>query len=461
MGAKRQMTGLSGVLLGAVAACVLISACGDRQEEAVGELYQSDYAFTVEDFFRAAAAGDLVAVRWFLGAGMEPGVEDVSKTTALHMAAATGSSDVVRELLAHGAEASTERLDGRTPLMLAAEAGDSRSVKMLLDAGGKALGKDSHGWSALALAAYGGFERVVETLVPLSRPLLNDALLLAAIGGHVASIDHLVSDSALVDTRSPDERTPLMLAAARGHEDAVKILLHHGANWHATDGDEHTAAQMAAGGGHEGVVTILESAGRNAGERGGGDESFVPGIDGEPVLYSSRTRRLDGERLVGEGEVHRHLRMMAYRERQLPILFRGLATVDGQIAAEVRLLTGANDTFLVLQGEPIPDTNLLVVAIEEHWLSGKEGQGEPLRVGRMVVRDTLTGDVVGVTRDDPGKSAKSFALVRHEGTGQLYEVRRGDQFTARGESFRILDLRPREVLIESLESGGVSKIELP
>lgn len=462
MNAKRQVTHWGGLLLGAVAAGLLVCGCGDRQEAAVNELYQIDYAFSVEDFFRAAADGDLRAVRWFLGAGMEAGVADSAEMTALHVAAGSGSTEVVRELLGMGVDPRAERLDGRTPLMLAAESGDSRSVQLLLDVGGEPLEKDAHGWSALALAAYGGFERAVEVLVPLSRPFLNDALLLAALGGHVGSIDHLVSAAAVVDTRSPEERTPLMLAAARGHQDAVKFLLHHGANWYATDAEDRTAAQLAAAGGHEEIVGMIESAEIDASVRGSGDGSFVPGDDGRQVLYSSRTRRLDGERLVGippgDKDLRAHLRMLAYRERQLPILFLGLAEVDGEIAAEVRLLTGENDSLLVLRGEVIPQTELLVEAIEAHWLEGKEGQGVPISVGRMVVRDQLSGDVIGVTRDDPGRSAKSFALVRHAGTGQMYEVRRGDGFRAMGQRFHVLDLRAAEVLVEDVEDGSVTRL---
>ena len=314
----------------AVLASGLLAGCGgkDRQEEAVNDLYEAEYAFTVEEFFRAAHAGDLKAVRWFIGAGMDPAVADVSKTQALHMATEGGQAAVVEELLGLGVDPTAVRLDGRTPLMLAAEAGDGRSVEMLIDAGSPVLGKDSKGWSALALAAYGGFSRAVEALVPLSRPHLNDALLLAAIGGHVGAIDHLLSGSAEVDVRSPERRTPLMLAAARGHDDAVSILLHHGANWYATDVESNTAAQMAAAGGHGSVVNLLETAHLDDAERGAGDASFVPEVPaGEEWLYSSQTRRIDNVSLVGGvgeyGELGQLLRLLSYRERQLPIQFDG------------------------------------------------------------------------------------------------------------------------------------------
>ncbi|MFT4550963.1 MAG: ankyrin repeat protein [Verrucomicrobiales bacterium] len=456
---KNHPVGLNGgVLLLAAALCLLFSGCGDRQEEAVGELFESNYAFSVEEFFRASAQGDLKAVRWFLDAGMGVGVADNSKSQALHMAAAAAQPVIVEHLLSHGANPTSERLDGRTPLMMAAESGDGRSVELLLDAGCSALQKDGNGWSALALAAYGGFGRAVESLVPLSRPLLNDALLIAAMGGHVSSIDHLVAGAAEVDTRSPEQRTPLMLAAARGHDDAVKFLLHHGANWYATDVESKTGAQMAAEAGHGAIVNLLDTADLDDRFDSAGNDSFVPEDQDGGVLYSSKTRRIDGEELIathdGQDDLRDELQMLAYRERQLPIRFDGTVAAGGG-AAEVRLLFGDNSTYLIEEGATIPETHLELQAIEEYWSEGKEGLGVPQRIARLVVRDVVSGEVIGVTPEDPGKSAKSFALVKHGGTGQIYEVRRGDRFEVLGSHFRVMDVRSSELLIEELVSGAV------
>ncbi len=324
--------------------------------------------------------------------------------------------------------------------MLAAAAGDGRSVELLLDEGVSTLQKDTKGWTAIALAAYGGFARAVEALVPFSHVHLNDALLLAAIGGHVGAIDPLVSGAAVVDARSPERRTPLMLAAARGNEDAVRYLLHHGANWYATDAGQSTAAQLAADGGHENIVDLLESAHLDDAEHVWGDGSFVPEEGDEAVFYSSRTRRLEGGNLLGSGSerlvLGEELRMLAYRERQLPIFFGGDIDAAGE-EAEVRLLFGDNETYRVRAGDRIPMTELEVVAIESRWSTGKDGQGKPARSARLLVRDLATGELIGVTPDDPGRMAKSYALMEHGSTGQVYEARRGDRFRVMGAEFRV------------------------
>ena len=127
-------------------------------------------------------------------------------------------------------------------------------------------------------------------------------------------------------------------------------------------------------------------------------------------------------------------------------------------AAEVRLLFGENETFLVRQGDVIPQTHLEVTAVEVNWSRGKEGQGAALRVARLVLQDLVNGEVIGVTPGDPGRSARSFSLVKHAGTGQIYELRRGDRFDALGGQFRVLDMRPAEVLVEELASGAVVRL---
>ncbi|MGI9241199.1 MAG: ankyrin repeat domain-containing protein, partial [Verrucomicrobiales bacterium] len=288
------------------------------------------------------------------------------------------------------------------------------------------------------------------------------ALLLAAIGGHVGAIDPLVSGAAVVDARSPDQRTPLMLAAARGNEDAVRILLHHGANWYATDEGQSTASQLAAEEGHGDIVHLLDSAHLNDAESVAGDESFVPDEDGGAVIYSSRTRRLDGEALLGSGsteiDLREELHMLAYRERQLPIYFGGDADALGE-EAEVRLLFGEHETYRLRVGDRVPKTELGVLAIEVRWSRGKEGQGRPVRSVRLVVKDLVSGEVIGVTPDDPGRSAKSFALMEHGSTGQVYQVRRGDRFRLMGADFRVLEIRASEVLIEDAVSAEVTSIE--
>ena len=102
---------------------MLFKGCGDHQEEAVAELFEDDYGFSLEEFFRAAGTGDVAAVRSFIAAGINPNVTDVAKVQALHVACASGRSRVVELLLEEGADPGTPRGDERTPLMLASRIG--------------------------------------------------------------------------------------------------------------------------------------------------------------------------------------------------------------------------------------------------------------------------------------------------------------------------------------------------
>jgi len=443
---------------------VFFSACGDRQEAAVVELFEDDYGFSVDEFLRAAEEGNVGAVRRFIAGGMNPAAADIASVQALHVACAAGKNKVVEELLKVGVDPLVARGDDRTPLMLAAESGDGHSVKLLLDAGAEPLRRDASGWTAIGLAAYGGFAQAVEVLAPLSRPLLDDALLLAAIGGHVAAIDPLVSSDAKIDARSADEKTPLMLAAARGHGNTVEYLLHHGANNYATDRDENTAAQMAEAGGHDEIVNLLESAHRKESKLGADSETFDQNMVAEEVLYSQEARRLDGERLIGSdgspSALARNMQMSGYQERQLPIHLQGVTTdPGGGRLAQIKLLFGGHELVDVRAGELVPLTQLKVEAIEEDWISGKEGQGTSLRVLSLVVRDLGSGERIAITPEDPGISAKSHALVRYQITGQVYEARRGDVFAIGENSFRVFDISPRQVFFENVADGAVLSVK--
>ena len=99
------------------------------------------------------------------------------------------------------------------------------------------------------------------------------------------------------------------------------------------------------------------------------------------------------------------------------------------------------------------------MAIEVHWFDGKGPEAEPVRAARLVLRDVVSDEVIGVTPEDPGITAKSFALAEHTATGQVYDLRRGDTFEAIGGRFRVLNLRPRKVVLEELASGVVVTLE--
>ena len=249
----RRLNG--GVIVLAMALGVFCVACSrDRQEDAIGELFEADFAFTVDDFLRAAKEGRHDVVRLHLQAGMAVDAENQFGERALGLAAERAHRRVVEVLLDAGADPDIAGPGMRTPLLGAAEAGDAASVRDLIALGADATHKDILGWTPLRLAAYYGRDRVMAELLPLHPAKdLDAALLLAATQGHVGILDQLLAAGADVYQRTPEGQTALMLAAVRGHLGAVRVLLQRGANLFANDVEGKTATAIAEDAGEASV----------------------------------------------------------------------------------------------------------------------------------------------------------------------------------------------------------------
>ena len=118
----------------AVLALVLIG-CSDKQNSKIDDLAAQGYAFSVADFHRAAALGDVASLEAFLEAGMSVDAPDPNGGTALLGAALAGEANAVTFLIDHGADgASLAGSDGRNLLMMTAEIGADDVVQVLLAA---------------------------------------------------------------------------------------------------------------------------------------------------------------------------------------------------------------------------------------------------------------------------------------------------------------------------------------
>ncbi len=436
----------------AVVVCLLVGCARDQQESAVRELFDADYAFTVDDYLRAARDGKVAVLRSYLAAGMGVDSENQFGDRALLLAAERGHGAVVKLLLGGGASVAELGPGLRTALIGAAEAGDLVAVRALLDAGADPRHRDQEGWTALRIAAYHGYPDAVGELIPVSDAgEIDAAMLLAAVGGDVGVLDRLLEAGADVYRRTPERQTALMLAAGRGHRESVELLLQHGANRFATDADGMTAAQLAHRGGQPEIEALLRR---------------PPEVDlaGQPVavLAESEVERpgevwqLRGARLEGDPDTERPLAVARYREEQVPAALESVDSDAGQ--TEFRLLYGGHRLVRVGVGEQVPGTPFEIVAVDRRLTSTKERGGAPVAVERATVRDMRSGQQFVMSADDPGLSAFTYVEFR-DARGRSFRGRRGDTFEigAGGTAvpFRILELRPREVLVERLDDGRV------
>jgi ankyrin repeat protein len=132
----------------------LFSSCGKSPEEARRELRQMNVEYSENSFIKSAKEGDILAIRLFLNAGMNPNAKDGEGKTALIAASEAGRDQVVKLLLAKGAdiEAKDNERDA-TALLWASAKEKTKTMRILLDKGANIRAKDKDGDNALIRAA--------------------------------------------------------------------------------------------------------------------------------------------------------------------------------------------------------------------------------------------------------------------------------------------------------------------
>lgn len=482
---------------------VLLTGCGDEENSKIEDLSGKGYAFSVADFHRAAAAGDVDALEWFLGAGMDPNVQGTNGDTALLSAIRAGSGEATSYLLDRAADARAVRgAEGRNGLMIASHDGSEEVVQVLLSKGAyDPVERDRNGYHALALAISNGHNDVVDLLAArANRDMLDDGLLMAAVLGDVNTADLLLSRGASVLARDANGRTPLMHAAKRGNVEMVRLLMDNGSNRYAVDGETGaTAGQMAD-------ELLNQSVGENAPAPRLQDQQTVvallnrePGVieaevagtlvdkrelltvnsDGSLPLAETpelRDQVRVGERLNGavielgeagiitakpvvgdevSGEKLRtELTMREYRTKPLPVI---VERVDADNSAEMRLLYGDHQKVYVREGEQVAQLPLEVVSVKRLMRHSKDTVGALADVSKVRLRNTQTGRVYELTTGLEATAGAPYAVLERP-TGALFKAEAGDKFgVAIGESerFHVIDVRADAVVIEDVKTREV------
>jgi uncharacterized protein len=141
---------------------------------------ECEFLESLPPLVRAAASGDLPAVRAVLDAGTDVGDSDQDGWTALHAAATRRHPEAVEALPAAGADPNATN-DGFSVLLNAAGPGDAASVRLLLQAGATVRARHpSYGWTPLSRAAEWCNIDVVQLLVSAGADVEENAPLIAA-----------------------------------------------------------------------------------------------------------------------------------------------------------------------------------------------------------------------------------------------------------------------------------------
>ena len=198
---------------------------------------------------------ELHCVRILLEMGVS--AKDVVRdSSALHLAVLSGNKKVVKVLLDHGAHvnATDEHLGKlrNTPLHLAAKAGHSDIAVMLVEAGADMLAVNMDCGTSMEVAARYGNVEVMEALCELGAHVEDSQLHQGAHYGRVETIQFLLRKGLDVNTT-----TYLHTAASQGHLAAVEVLISNGALIETVDGELNTPLNIAAANNRLSVVDFL------------------------------------------------------------------------------------------------------------------------------------------------------------------------------------------------------------
>jgi len=459
-----------------------LGGCRKNADSADAEIQEAGYTMTQEGWLKAIRANHLPVVKKMAKSGFDVKAKDDKGRLSLHIAAEAGSEDVAEFLLDAGISINAADNEGRTPLMLAVLSGKAGMVRWLLKQGADSKLKDKNGYMALMLAVSNHQIKAIEELATYHREDLDSALLLAAMQGDAAAIDTLTNYGASVHARMDDGRTPLMLAAKNGHQEAVAILMDVGASRHATTETGQTAQSIAVAAGHQEIAEMIEKGFSNEVIALDSDEQIAVVMlrdvnkasdSGKPSTGTktagdptAKVAVLEGARLSSFSKRNNSsaspdqsspIIMRHYSQRELPV---EVEKVSGETAT-LRLSSKPSKEITVRSGDPLPNSNLVVVKISTRTEVGKLNNSQPVYVGVVEVEDKQTGQRREWRSGNPAVGHDPVALVEDAATGRRYLAKTGQKFSSEdGREFIVNDVRPAQLVIEDVTSGEVSTLLL-
>ena len=453
---------------------VFFFGCGQSKEQAVQELEKLNVKFTPDDFVQSAEKGDLKAIQLFLNAGIDCNVQSVAGVTALMAAAKNGRVDVVNKLLEQKVNVDAQGKQGVTALMLAAENNQVEIVKILLKKNADPNLEDQTGWSALMKAVYQGNTTCVETLAGRSRQEINRGLLIAALTGHKEIAKILLDNGAEVDSRADDGRTPLMLAGIKGDNDLVSLLLKAGADPTLTDKSGATAGSLAMAKGYKEIASHLQQGPVSPGSSAQPPKRVASSDTAEPAASMSGQKLLSppvGEKSAvldsrgagvaasstkapDESAPKKPASVVEIKQEFLPVM---LAEIKGK-KAKIRPVDG--EEYSVAVGDQLKGLDYKVTDVEVRSTEDKDGN--PVDDSVITLQNTKSGQTVALIKGVPAQEHAAYAILGFPDSDQTLKVEVDQVFSIpsdAGHTYKVLDIRPAQVIIRRVEDNRVSTLE--
>ena len=468
-GPARFLRCLTALLLLGLASC----QPHDPQAEALAALTERGYTLSVAEYHRAAAAGDVPALRLFLESGtavdvpfQPPGKPQAE--TALRACIRHGRAEAATFLLEQAASLAAADSEPAEPLVrLALVSGSEPLFRLLL------AHKDLPPTPLAPLlleASRRGELSLIEALLETDPTLPLDTCLLEAVsGGHLALIDFLLQRGAPPDTRdSATGQTPLMRAAAGGHAGAIDLLLDGGASRFLADKEGRLAADHAQRQQHPDAAARLWHA-PSASEREvgplpadhalpapeGWETATAPAIPLHPpvALKPDAPRPLQPLHfaIVGHHSALFHpppprerIELQTVRPQQLPLTLQSL-----DLATQTAVFTEftmPNLPYSLTPGQRLGTSEWRLVEVRPAPASAPAGAFP----GLALLRHGTTGESLVTVPGVAARSGPLCAVIHIFGTDEYYEAHVGDRFrfTSHGGVFTVTEIEPRQIQFE-------------
>ncbi len=415
--------------------CLLgLVSCEDHQAAALKQLTARGYSLSVEQFFKAARAGDAEAVRLFVDAGLEPSVRDAQGQSAIGEAVKAGSVAAVDALLSCGAKCPHERMN--ETLVDAVRSHQLAVVKALLGAGVKPDAAAQV--SPLVEAARESQQEMLDLLLPSGVGQVQQALLTAAETGNVAVLSRLLRGGAHVFVReSSSARTPLMIAAAKGHDSAVELLLACGSDRLALDGAGQCALDIARESNLASTVALLSV----------------------PITVDERRRPLRLKEAT--------LKLASTAPLVPSVQFVFLGCHEETLPFELESLEADSVSLRWLADQRSSNLTMDAVVPDTAWVLKKLSPVGWLGQPSVIFRDRDSWKHLLLVPQVPARWGRLCAWLQLVADGSFYEVGEGDRFVLTGEgqaAFVVQRVTPMQVVIAheanaaeswSLKPGGL------
>jgi len=277
----------------------LLVVCGQAEKSAA--------AAPDIDIWKAAASGNIEAIKQHLGAGTDVDAkESPGGSTPLLVAATFGQVEAAKLLIEKGANVNATSNDGATALHGAAFFCHTEIVKLLLGKGAVVDAENVRGetpldavtvewsqelegiytWLAELWNLHLDLERIQETRPKIAALLqehqskIGVDIWTAARTGNIGAIKrHIAAGTDVNGTEPEGGSTPLIVAALNGQGKAADLLIENGASIDARNNDGSTALHVAAFFGHTEIVKTLLSAGADVNARNQRGEAPLDTVD--------------------------------------------------------------------------------------------------------------------------------------------------------------------------------------